>query len=68
MDANLDIKIDQARAENDMNYLIQQIYTHQFADQNSQIEITLNPVVTVRRVIDNKIEQKTYTLDDFRIN
>lgn len=68
MDTNLDIKLDQSRAENDMNYLIQQIYTHQFADQYSQIEITLNPVVTIRRVVDNKIEEKTYTLDDFRIN
>ena len=68
MDTNLDIKLDQSRAENDMNYLIQQIYTHQFADQYSQIEITLKPVVTVRRVVDNKIEEKTYTLDDFRIN
>lgn len=59
------VDFDQNKVETDLNYLIQQIYMYRFADQNSQLEVSLEPTIKVRRVVNGKIEEKTYNLKYF---
>lgn len=59
------VTFDQKKIENDINLLVKQVILNQKADANSDLEVTLIPKITVKRIVNNRIVTNVYTLDDF---
>lgn len=59
------VTFDQKKIENDINLLVKQVILNQKADANSDLDVTLIPKITVKRIVNNRIVTNVYTLDDF---
>ena len=59
-----DIKIDYKSLENNLNYLLTRLFVSVKASKNSKIEVTFEPKVKVQNIIDNKIIENVYSLED----
>lgn len=59
-----DITINQDSLQNDVTYMIQQLYIRQLAKPGSKIEIQFEPRAKIHNIVNGKIEESIVNFKD----